>query len=246
MSTAFAITKQVAADAVGNYRRGNRARFEAPLLAKALRAPAAADPVAALSAVLAPVAADYKFARMFPRHDHTPEADRETDYAAASRLLLAGGHGLTSVAAVIAAVPFIAGELRKTRRQDGKPYVTGMPLVGASKWLWFCAPEVGVIFDSRARGCMRRLGYRMPDDDYPLYCRVFQHLLREHIGELEDAGRELADLVTDAGFRISRRAATRKALDLVLYWNSPEGEVPDNASLEDGDLFVETSAADVA
>lgn len=228
-----------ALEAVGKYRSNKRAEIEAPLLNAAHRAMIAPDPVAALNPVLAGIAASFGTARLFPRYDALVRQPKPVEeYNIASALVWQHGYELANVAAVTTAVPLICQKLKAALRPDGTPYIRSTALSGVSKWVWFTSPQVGVIYDKRARGCMLRLGYRLLEGDYLLYCRVFQHLLREHLRELEEAGRQLSVIIGEAGFQLSRRAATRKALDLVLYWNpEPTGEVPEGAPLEDGDLF---------
>ncbi|MFN7619696.1 MAG: hypothetical protein ACK5RN_06200, partial [bacterium] len=98
-----------------------------------------------------------------------------------------------------------------------KARIGGEALSAASKFIWARSPEIGVIYDSRARGSLAKLRKTVPDrsgriTDYETFVRVWCAVFEQRRGELEGACREHG---------LSEPWAKRRLLDYWLYLNGP-------------------------
>ncbi|MGQ3049846.1 MAG: hypothetical protein ACT6Q8_24275 [Niveispirillum sp.] len=163
------------------------------------------------------IAASFIISRQFPRRSNVRSFDFEPVVLPLKEALDGiDCHNLVDRVEVMAdrlcAVPGLV-----KRNAAGKP---DRPISACSKFIWCGRPDIGVIYDRRARVYLRELGHASPDGDYSAYVRAFRSELSRLDNEIYPVAASYSSVLTiSSGQLIAMEWFPAKLLDLWLYSN---------------------------
>ncbi|WP_154667319.1 hypothetical protein [Niveispirillum irakense] len=167
--------------------------------------------------ILNEIAASFIISRQFPRRS---SSDRNSDFSPVIAPLSQAIDGVSHIN-IIARVEKMADDLRAIpglvkHNAAGNP---DRPISACSKFIWCGRPDVGVIYDRRARTFLRKLGHSVPDGDYGAYVRAFRAELSKRSEAISAVSSTYEPLLVVSGPLSAADWFPSKLLDLWLYSN---------------------------